>query len=81
MTYVAQCLGPMAFLKIFPTSGVTEENVHEFFCSGMLWSWVCQFVVPTGRGGARKFQRHPGTGDAHDDTGNRFKGEISEEGF
>jgi len=32
--YVAQCLGPCPFLKIFPTSGVTEENVAQFFEAG-----------------------------------------------
>lgn len=32
--YVQACLGPMPFLKIFPTSGVTEENVGEWLQAG-----------------------------------------------
>lgn len=32
--YVRACLGPMPFLRIFPTSGVTEENAVEFLRAG-----------------------------------------------
>ena len=27
-------LGPMPFLRIFPTSGVTEDNVAQWFAAG-----------------------------------------------
>lgn len=33
--HVRACLGPLPFLRIFPTSGVTEENVGEFFAAGV----------------------------------------------
>ncbi|MFH0945098.1 MAG: bifunctional 4-hydroxy-2-oxoglutarate aldolase/2-dehydro-3-deoxy-phosphogluconate aldolase [Planctomycetota bacterium] len=33
--HIRACLGPLPFLKIFPTSGVTEENVEEFFAAGV----------------------------------------------
>lgn len=32
--YVKACLGPMPFLKIFPTSGVTEHDVGEWLAAG-----------------------------------------------
>ncbi|MBK8096529.1 MAG: bifunctional 4-hydroxy-2-oxoglutarate aldolase/2-dehydro-3-deoxy-phosphogluconate aldolase [Planctomycetes bacterium] len=32
--YVKACLGPMPFLKIFPTSGVTEQNVDAWLQAG-----------------------------------------------
>ena len=32
--YVRTCLGPMPFLRIFPTSGVTEDNVHDYLQAG-----------------------------------------------
>ena len=32
--YVRTCLGPMPFLKIFPTSGVTEDNAGQFLEAG-----------------------------------------------
>ena len=32
--YVRACLGPMPFLRIFPTSGVTEGNAAEFLRAG-----------------------------------------------
>jgi len=32
--YVQACLGPMPFLKVFPTSGVTEANVGEWLAAG-----------------------------------------------
>ena len=33
--YVRACLGPMPFLKIFPTSGVTVDNFLDFFAAGV----------------------------------------------
>ena len=33
-TYVKTCLGPLPFLRIFPTSGVTEENAADFLAAG-----------------------------------------------
>src|SRR5262249_60037388 len=32
--YVQACLGPMPFLKIFPTSGVNEDNLGEWLAAG-----------------------------------------------
>ncbi|MHC4078582.1 MAG: bifunctional 4-hydroxy-2-oxoglutarate aldolase/2-dehydro-3-deoxy-phosphogluconate aldolase [Planctomycetota bacterium] len=32
--YVRACLGPMPFLRIFPTSGVTEDNVQDYLRAG-----------------------------------------------
>ncbi len=32
--YVKACLGPMPFLRIFPTAGVTEDNVQDFLRAG-----------------------------------------------
>ncbi|GDY01174.1 2-dehydro-3-deoxy-phosphogluconate aldolase [Planctomycetota bacterium] len=32
--YVQACLGPLPFLKIFPTSGVTEDNLAEWIAAG-----------------------------------------------
>ena len=32
--YVRACLGPMPFLRILPTSGVTEENVQQYLRAG-----------------------------------------------
>ncbi|MHC5065373.1 MAG: bifunctional 4-hydroxy-2-oxoglutarate aldolase/2-dehydro-3-deoxy-phosphogluconate aldolase [Planctomycetota bacterium] len=32
-TFVKSCLGPMPFLRIFPTSGVTEENATAFLAA------------------------------------------------
>lgn len=32
--FVKAVLGPMPFLRIFPTSGVTEENVAQWFAAG-----------------------------------------------
>jgi 2-dehydro-3-deoxyphosphogluconate aldolase/(4S)-4-hydroxy-2-oxoglutarate aldolase len=32
--YVRACLGPMPFLRILPTSGVTEENVQDYLRAG-----------------------------------------------
>lgn len=32
--YVKACLGPMPFLKIFPTGGVTEQNVETWLQAG-----------------------------------------------
>lgn len=32
--YVRACLGPMPFLRVFPTSGVTEENAHDYLQAG-----------------------------------------------
>jgi len=32
--YVRACLGPMPFLRIMPTSGVTEENTQEYLRAG-----------------------------------------------
>ncbi|MHC4813833.1 MAG: bifunctional 4-hydroxy-2-oxoglutarate aldolase/2-dehydro-3-deoxy-phosphogluconate aldolase [Planctomycetota bacterium] len=32
--YVKACLGPMPFLRIFPTSGVTEDNVQDYLRAG-----------------------------------------------
>src|SRR5262245_19546926 len=32
--YVQACLGPMPFLKIFPTSGVTEDNAADWLAAG-----------------------------------------------
>lgn len=32
--YVKACLGPLPQLKIFPTSGVTEENCQDFLAAG-----------------------------------------------
>jgi 2-dehydro-3-deoxyphosphogluconate aldolase/(4S)-4-hydroxy-2-oxoglutarate aldolase len=33
-SYVRACLGPMPFLRIFPTAGVTEDNVQDFLRAG-----------------------------------------------
>lgn len=33
--HIRSCLGPLPFLRIFPTSGVTEENVEQFFAAGV----------------------------------------------
>ncbi len=33
-TYVKTCLGPLPFLRIFPTSGVTEANAADFIAAG-----------------------------------------------
>ena len=32
--FVKAVLGPMPFLRIFPTSGVTEDNVAQWFAAG-----------------------------------------------
>ena len=32
--FVRACLGPMPFLRIFPTSGVTADNAAEFLAAG-----------------------------------------------
>ena len=32
--WVKHCLGPLPFLKIVPTSGVTADNVNEYFQAG-----------------------------------------------
>lgn len=32
--YVRSCLGPLPFLRIFPTSGVTAENAAEYLSAG-----------------------------------------------
>ena len=32
--YVRACLGPMPFLRILPTSGVTEENAEDYLRAG-----------------------------------------------
>lgn len=32
--FVRACRGPMPFLRIFPTSGVTEDNVSEWLAAG-----------------------------------------------
>lgn len=32
--YVRACLGPMPFLRILPTSGVSEENVRDYLGAG-----------------------------------------------
>ena len=33
-SYVRVCRGPLPFLRIFPTSGVTEANVAEYLAAG-----------------------------------------------
>ncbi|GAB4154584.1 MAG: bifunctional 4-hydroxy-2-oxoglutarate aldolase/2-dehydro-3-deoxy-phosphogluconate aldolase [Planctomycetota bacterium] len=33
-TYLRACRGPLPFLDIYPTSGVTEQNVEEWFRAG-----------------------------------------------
>jgi 2-dehydro-3-deoxyphosphogluconate aldolase/(4S)-4-hydroxy-2-oxoglutarate aldolase len=33
-TYVKACLGPLPFLRIFPTNGVTADNAAEFLRAG-----------------------------------------------
>ncbi|MGE3353005.1 MAG: bifunctional 4-hydroxy-2-oxoglutarate aldolase/2-dehydro-3-deoxy-phosphogluconate aldolase, partial [Planctomycetota bacterium] len=39
--FVKAVLGPMPFLKIFPTSGVTEDNAQQWLAAG---SFGCGFV-------------------------------------
>lgn len=41
--YVAACLGPLPFLKIVPTSGVTEQNVGDYLRAG---AFAVGFVAP-----------------------------------
>jgi len=41
--YVRACKGPLPFLNIVPTSGVTAENVAEYFAAG---AWAVGFVAP-----------------------------------
>ncbi len=41
--YVRACLGPLPFLKIVPTSGVTGENVAEYLAAG---AHAVGFVAP-----------------------------------
>ena len=43
--HLRACLGPMPFLRIFPTSGVTLENVAEYLAAGAFGvGWVnCLF--------------------------------------
>lgn len=41
--YVAACLGPLPFLKIVPTSGVTEQNVGDYLRAG---AFAVGFVGP-----------------------------------
>ena len=41
--YVRACLGPMPFLKILPTSGVSLENAASFLRAG---AFAVGFVAP-----------------------------------
>ena len=41
--YVRACLGPMPFLRIVPTNGVTEENAHAWLTAG---AFALGFVSP-----------------------------------
>lgn len=41
--YVKACLGPLPFLKIVPTNGVSETNAHEWLAAG---AHALGFVAP-----------------------------------
>lgn len=46
-TYVQHCLGPLPFLKIVPTSGVTLENAAEYLAAGAYAvGFVASLFVP-----------------------------------
>jgi len=40
-TYLRSCLGPLPFLRVVPTNGVTEANVQEWLDAG---AWAVGFV-------------------------------------
>ena len=45
--YVRAILGPLPFLRVFPTSGVTMENVADFFAAGAAGvGWVKVLFEP-----------------------------------
>ena len=55
--YVRACLGPMPFLKIFPTSGVTAENFLEYFAAGAFGVGFGVSLFEPGDLAGRKFNR------------------------
>jgi 2-dehydro-3-deoxyphosphogluconate aldolase/(4S)-4-hydroxy-2-oxoglutarate aldolase len=45
-SYVRACRGPLPFLRLFPTSGVTEDNVAAYFAAGSFGvGWVGPLFV------------------------------------
>ena len=55
--YVRACLGPMPFLRIVPTSGVTEANAAEFLRAGAFAVGFVASLFPAEDLAARAFDR------------------------
>jgi len=55
--YVRACLGPMPFLRIFPTSGVTVENFLEYLAAGAFGVGFVGSLFDPGDLGAGDFDR------------------------
>ena len=55
--YVRACLGPMPFLKIFPTSGVTVDNFLDYFAAGVFGVGFADGLFDADDMAAKSFQR------------------------
>jgi len=55
--YVRACLGPLPFLKIFPTSGVTVDNFLDYFAAGVFGVGFADGLFDADDMAAKSFQR------------------------